>query len=145
MSGRKLFLNNKAYFFFSDVRFVIHHSLSKSMESYYQESGRAGRDGKLAHCIVMFRLADVFKLSAMVFTQQTGLENLYGMLNYCLDSTRCRRSMIADHFDEVWDSDLCDSHCDHCKKPREVREFDATQHCRLVHFYILFVYVYLIV
>ena len=55
-----------------DVRFVIHHSISKSVENYYQESGRAGRDGNTAHCIVFFRAGDVFRQSTMVFTEHTG-------------------------------------------------------------------------
>lgn len=53
-----------------------------------QESGRAGRDGKRAECILMYRLSDVFKLSGMVFTQQTGLQNLYSIVEYCLDAYR---------------------------------------------------------
>lgn len=55
---------------------------------FLQESGRAGRDGERADCILYFRLADVFKLSTMVFTQQTGLQNLYGIVEYCLDPSR---------------------------------------------------------
>jgi len=55
-----------------DVRFVIHHSLSKSMENFYQESGRAGRDDKESHCILFYRPFDIFQQSTMVFTEQTG-------------------------------------------------------------------------
>lgn len=58
-----------------DVRFVMHHSLSKSMENFYQESGRAGRDDKEAHCILFYRPFDVFQQSTMVFTEQTGKFN----------------------------------------------------------------------
>uniref|UniRef100_A0A1B6M5M1 ATP-dependent DNA helicase n=1 Tax=Graphocephala atropunctata TaxID=36148 RepID=A0A1B6M5M1_9HEMI len=116
-----------------DVRFVIHHALSKSMENFYQESGRAGRDGKSADCILFYRLADVFKLSTMVFTQQTGLRCLYGMVEYCVDVHRCRREMIACHFDEVWDRADCDRMCDHCRAPREPKQVDVTKHCRTVY------------
>ena len=85
-----------------DVRFVLHHSLSKSMENFYQESGRAGRDDKPANCIVFYRLADVFRLSTMVFSEKTGLPKLYEMMAYCnSNSQRCRRQIISEHFDNT--------------------------------------------
>ncbi|GFS01405.1 ATP-dependent DNA helicase Q1-like [Elysia marginata] len=116
-----------------DVRFVIHHSISKSMENLYQESGRAGRDDKRADCIVLYRFADVARQSSMVFTEQTGLHNLHGIVKYCIDKARCRRSVLASHFGEVWDRSHCNSMCDNCQlvnskgTPKSV---DVTKHCQ---------------
>ncbi|XP_033751824.1 ATP-dependent DNA helicase Q1-like [Pecten maximus] len=117
-----------------DVRFVIHHSLSKSMENLYQESGRAGRDDKVAHCIIFFRFQDVFRQSTMVFTEQTGLDNLYGIVSYCTDISHCRRSMIARHFGEVWERSQCNKMCDHCDDTYRVtpEKRDVTKLCQNV-------------
>ena len=98
-----------------DVRFVIHHCMSKSMENFYQESGRAGRDSAKAKCILLYKFSDISRLSTMVFTETTGLEKLYGIISYCLNSKSCRRKLIAEHFGEDWQSNQCDKMCDNCK------------------------------
>ncbi|XP_039524337.1 ATP-dependent DNA helicase Q1 isoform X1 [Pimephales promelas] len=115
----------------ADVRFVIHHTLSKSIENYYQESGRAGRDDAPADCIVFFGFMDIFRISTMVVMENTGQQKLQNMIAYCQNVDRCRRAMMAVHFDEVWDDDEeCNQMCDVCRHGSDYITMDITQHAR---------------
>jgi ATP-dependent DNA helicase Q1 len=69
----------------------------------------------------------------MVFTQQTGLQNLYSTVEYCLDAYRCRRAIIASHFDEAWENQDCNAMCDHCSKPKERKEMVITSFCQVLY------------
>ncbi|KAF8111816.1 hypothetical protein N665_0072s0028 [Sinapis alba] len=113
-----------------DVRFVIHHSLSKSMETYYQESGRAGRDGLPSECVLFFRSGDVPRQSSMVFYEYSGLQNLYDIVRYCQSKTKCRRSAFFRHFGEP--SQDCNGMCDNCALSSEVKEVDVSDIAKLV-------------
>ena len=101
-----------------DVRFVIHNTIPRSIEDYYQEAGRAGRDGKLSSCVVMFRFADKSNINSTISSQQSDEEREYvkssinAVVAYCMSSS-CRRKIIMEHFDDQSDVN-CNMMCDNC-------------------------------
>ncbi|KAI8979996.1 P-loop containing nucleoside triphosphate hydrolase protein [Pilobolus umbonatus] len=81
-----------------NTRFVIHHCMSKSLEGYYQESGRAGRDGKKAECIIYYRGTDAMRLSSLVVGEVTGQKGLFEMIRYAQDYLTCRKILFERYF-----------------------------------------------
>ncbi|CAJ0576392.1 unnamed protein product, partial [Mesorhabditis spiculigera] len=108
-----------------DVRFVIHYTLPKSIENYYQESGRAGRDGQPATCILFWRIQDMFKQSTSVSAERGGVQNLYSVVDYATGASDCRRIALSSHFEEPWETDWCGKKCDICCGEQEAEEVDG--------------------
>ena len=105
-----------------DVRFVIHYDIPKSLEGYYQETGRAGRDGGEGLCIAFYARKDLKKLENFmegkpVAEQDIGRQLLQETAAYA-ESSVCRRKMLLHYFGEEYDQDNC-GNCDNCKYPKK--------------------------
>jgi ATP-dependent DNA helicase RecQ len=109
-----------------DVRFVIHYDIPKSIENYYQETGRGGRDGIKGNCLAFYSYKDILKLEKFlrdkpVAERELSAQLMEEVIAYAETST-CRRRFLLHYFGEEYETETCGDMCDNCKHPKRKEE-----------------------